>query len=203
MDSSIEVNQSLVELVEKIRPSIVRIQTSLHGFGTGTVWHPDGLIITNAHVVSGKKASIVLADNAKTEANVIAVSRRLDLAALKVECGQLPAVELGTSGDLKPGSIVVAMGFPWGASDGATMGVFIGMNQAWGPGAKGGRELIAASLHLRPGHSGGPMVDAAGRLVGINTMMNGPNVGVAIPVDDAKGWLKKALARRHDRIMNA
>ena len=200
MDTNLEVNRSLSNLVEKVRPSTVRIQSKSRGFGAGTIWHRDGLIITNAHVLSGQRAGVVLANGYEMEANVIAVSRRLDLAALMVDDAQLQAIELGSSKGMKPGSIVVAMGFPWGASDGATMGVFIGMNQAWGPGSNRGRELIAASLHLRPGHSGGPMVNAAGQLVGINTMMNGPNVGVAIPVDEAKRWLKKVLPRRRARM---
>nr|HMN31215.1 hypothetical protein [Caldilineaceae bacterium] len=59
-----------------------------------------------------------------------------------------------------------------------------------------GREWLAASLHLRPGHSGGPMIDALGRLVGINTMMNGPDVGVAVPVHVAKHFLKQADEQR-------
>lgn len=196
MDSTSELNQSLSELVEKVRPSIVRIHSPSRGFGAGTIWHPEGLILTNAHVLGSDSAGIIFGDGSEAHASVLSVHRRLDLAALMVERNRLPAVELGSSSQLRPGSIVVAMGFPWGAADGATLGVFIGLNQAWGPGMNRGRELIAASLHLRPGHSGGPMVDASGQLVGINTMMNGPDVGVAIPVDEAKRWLKRALPRR-------
>jgi serine protease Do len=203
MNSRIGLSQSLSDLVEKVRPSTVRIQSKARGFGAGTIWHADGLIVTNAHVLGGDRASVILADGTEAVADVIAASRELDLAALMVDHSQLPAIELGSSKAMKPGSIVVAMGFPWGVSDGATMGVFIGMNQAWGPASNRGRDLIAASLHLRPGHSGGPMVNAAGQLVGINTMMNGPNVGVAIPVDDAKRWLKQSLPRRRDRVVKA
>ena len=200
MEKSLGLNQSLADLVAKIRPSTVRVQSRRRGFGAGTIWHADGLILTNAHVLGGNQAGVVLANGSEAQADVIAVSRRLDLAALMIDQTHLPAIELGNSSGMKPGSLVVAMGFPWGANDGATMGVFIGMNQAWGPGSNRGRELIAASLHLRPGHSGGPMVDASGELVGINTMMNGPNVGVAIPVDEAMRWLKKALPRRRARM---
>jgi serine protease Do len=203
MENVSKLNQSLADLVDKVRPSTVRIQSHARGFGAGTIWHPDGLILTNAHVLGANAAGVLFADGSETEARVLAVNRKLDLAALSVERGQLPAIELGHSSRLKPGSIVIAFGFPWGVNDGATMGVFIGMNQAWGPGVAKGREFIAASLHLRPGHSGGPMVDAAGKLVGINTMMNGPNVGVAIPVDEAKKWLKKALPRRRAKMAMA
>ena len=91
---------------------------------------------------------------------------------------------------------MVALGFPWGVTGGATTGVVIGAGAALPEWAGDGREWIAASLHLRPGHSGGPLVDARGRLVGINTMMNGPDVGVAVPVHVAVDFLKRVLSGR-------
>ncbi len=94
----------------------------------------------------------------------------------------------------QPGDVVLALGFPWGVMGGATTGIVIGAGAALPELGGSGREWIAASLHLRPGHSGGPMVDAAGRHAGISTMMNGPDVGVAIPAHVAAAFLKRALA---------
>ena len=96
---------------------------------------------------------------------------------------------------------MLALGFPFGVTGGATTGVVIGSGTNLPELANNGREWIAASLHLRPGHSGGSMVDAQGRLVGINTMMNGPDVGMAVPVHVAAAFLKRALVQmvRGDR----
>ena len=106
------------------------------------------------------------------------------------------AIAIGDSQRLQAGELVLALGFPWGVTGGATSGVVIGVGAGL-PELRGdGREWLAASLHLRPGHSGGPMIDALGRLVGINTMMNGPDVGVAVPVHVAKRFLKQADEQR-------
>ena len=92
-----------------------------------------------------------------------------------------------------PGDFVLALGFPWGVQGGVTSGIVIGV------GANlpeiDSRDWIAASLHLRPGHSGGPLVNSRGQLVGINTLMNGPEVGVAIPVHVAVEFLHSSLDR--------
>jgi S1-C subfamily serine protease len=111
---------------------------------------------------------------------------------------------LGDSQQLQAGELVLALGFPWGVTGGATVGSVIGTGAqlqeisrrgaAWPGPNHAAREWLAASLHLRPGHSGGPMVDVRGRLVGINTLMNGPDVGVAIPVHVVKAFVSQALA---------
>jgi S1-C subfamily serine protease len=88
----------------------------------------------------------------------------------------------------------MALGFPWGVKGGATSGIVIGSGEQLPEVGDNKREWIAASLHLRPGHSGGPMVDSRGRLIGINTLMNGPEVGVAIPVHVAQDFLTAVAA---------
>ena len=88
---------------------------------------------------------------------------------------------------------MVAVGHPWGIAGAATVGVVIGLGADL-PGFPAGRgEMLALSLHLRPGHSGGVVVDESGQVVGINTMMAGPDVGLAIPVEVAKRFIKEAL----------
>jgi S1-C subfamily serine protease len=96
---------------------------------------------------------------------------------------------------MRPGELVFAMGFPWGVAGGLTAGVYIGL-ESWGLNRSGkDREWIMASLHLRPGHSGGPMVNTQGKLIGINTVMRGPDVGVAIPIETVKHFLKTTIGR--------
>jgi S1-C subfamily serine protease len=89
----------------------------------------------------------------------------------------------------------LAVGHPWGVEGGATLGVVIGIGADLPENPQPWRELIAVSLHLRPGHSGGPLVDAHGTLVGINTMMAGPEVGLAVPVDAVQDFLKDRVQR--------
>ena len=130
-------------------------------------------------------------DGRDLPAKVIARDEESDLAALTVDAKGLTAVQLGDSRALRAGQWVMAIGHPWGVVGAATAGIVIGTGAGWPEGPS--REAIAVSLHLRPGHSGGPLMDVEGRLVGINVMMQGPDVGVAIPVHVAKKFLRQAL----------
>ena len=188
-----QLNDELSKIAEEARRSLVSISNGRRGAGAGTIWHPDGLILTNAHVVQLHSPKVTLPDGRTAPARVLAHDKVLDLAALRVDAADLPTIELGDSQGLQPGEWVLALGHPWGVAGAATAGVVIGM----GPPpemAMPGRELIHVGLHLRPGHSGGPLVDTSGRLVGINTMMAGPDVGMAVPVHVVKGFLRQALA---------
>lgn len=198
-------NDDLAAVSELALRSLVRIRTGQQGVGAGTIWHEAGLIITNNHVVEGggrrrtsylPELAVILPDGRELPATVLARDPATDLAALRVPAQGLPTIELGDSRQLQAGQLVLALGFPWGVTGGATSGVVIGLSAGLPEGADPGHEWLAASLHLRPGHSGGPMVDAQGRLVGINTMMNGPDVGVAVPVHVAKQFLKQAYGQQ-------
>ncbi|MCB0054730.1 MAG: serine protease [Caldilinea sp.] len=201
-----DLSSALADVSDGVTRSLVQVRSSERGGGAGTIWHADGLIVTNAHVVSDSGSrrsaprrisrgaiSVILPDGRELPAQVLAEDAEHDLAALRVDAHDLPAVTLGDSRRLQAGDLVVALGFPWGVTGGATTGVVIGTGDALPELAGSQREWIAASLHLRPGHSGGPMVDAHGRLVGINTMMNGPDVGIAVPVHVAVAFLKQVF----------
>ena len=214
-----ELDADLAAVVEKARRSLVQISDrGQQGAGAGTIWHPDGLVITNAHVVTGRSPQVTLPDGRVLPARLLAAEPALDVAALTVEARDLPPIELGESTKLRAGEWVVALGHPWGVLGAATAGVVIGVgadwpelpqrSQAWaaprgrpaprpGDNAELSRtaDWVVASLHLRPGHSGGPLVDVHGRLVGINTIMAGPGVGVAVPVHAVKVFLRTALGR--------
>ncbi|NIS79061.1 MAG: trypsin-like serine protease [Anaerolineales bacterium] len=181
-------------VVEKARAALVRIETAGRGAGAGTIWHPEGLILTNAHVAGKRALRVTLPNGETTPARVVASDKAHDLAALTVKSNGLPAVELGNSKQLRPGDWVVALGHPWGVQGAATAGVVIAVGVPPEM-ASLGQELIQVSLHLRPGHSGGPLVDTQGRLVGVNTMMAGPNAGLAIPVQTIKLFLKEHLGK--------
>lgn len=197
MDSSIlqQLNDGLADTIDAVRASLVQIVNG-RGAGAGTIWHADGLIITNAHVVQGHhNLHAVLPDGRNLPAAVIAYDDNLDLAALSVNASGLPTIQLGDSRQLKPGQWVMAIGHPWGVQGAVTSGVVIGVGAQLPEVGQMSpeREWIALDLHMRPGHSGGPVVDAKGRLVGVNTMITGPNVGFAIPVHIVKAFLKRTL----------
>jgi serine protease Do len=194
------LNGDLSALVDKARTSLVRIEAAGRGVGAGTIWHPEGLILTNAHVASRRSLRVVLQDGRSYAASFLARDERRDLAALSVRENDLPTVELGHSDSLKPGDWVIALGHPWGVEGAATAGIVISVGV---PPEMAGRNqsLIQVGLHLRPGHSGGPLVDARGRLVGVNIMMAGPNVGYAIPVQTIKAFLKDSLAEKKAAVV--
>jgi len=189
-----QLNAEMANVVDRVRGSLVQITNGRNGAGAGTIWHPEGLIITNAHVVRRPSLSVTLPDGRRLPARVLAYDQTLDLAALRVDARNLPTIELGDSKRLQPGDWVLALGHPWGVTGAATAGVVIAVGVPPEM-ARMGRELVQVSLHLRPGHSGGPLVDVRGRLVGINTLMAGPDVGLAVPVHVVKSFLRSRLSR--------
>ena len=125
-----------------------------------------------------------------------AIKRRYVLPPVLVISSGPPEVAKLIAGlQLQPGNWVVAYGHPWGVDGAATAGVVIGQGPTLPERPRFGRDWLAVSLHYRPGHSGGPLVDAEGRLVGINTVMAGPDVGLAVPVHVIKSFLKVRLGR--------
>ena len=186
-----QLNDDFAANVERARRSLVEIRNGHGGAGAGIIVRSDGLIITNAHVIGRRGLQVTLPDRRTLPAQLIAYDREHDLAALAVDAYNLPVIELGDSKNLQPGEWVMSVGHPWGVAGALTAGIVIGMGADLPEFRTGGREFVVASLHMRPGHSGGPMVDSDGKLVGVNTMINGPDVGMAIPVHVVKAFLKE------------
>ena len=184
-----QLNAELASVLESAGRSLVRIRDGGRGAGAGIILHPDGLILTNAHVVSSGSPRVSLPGGATLPAKLLALDTGRDLAALRVNATGLPTIEVGNSRDLQPGQWVLAMGHPWGVNGAVTAGVVIGVGPDWPEMPRSKRDWIVVSLHLRPGHSGGPLIDAQGQLVGINTMMTGPDVGMAVPGARCQGVL--------------
>ena len=193
-----QLNDDIAELVESVRASLVRIGAGGRGNGAGTIWHADGLILSNAHVAQGKRIQVTLSDGRSLPASILARDEHLDIAALAVNATGLPTIPLGDSKRLRAGQLVLALGHPWGVSGAATAGVVIGVGSQWPELPSSKRDWIVASLNLRPCNSGGALVDAHGRLVGINTLVTGPQVGMAVPVHAAKRFLREALDSKTD-----
>jgi serine protease Do len=186
------LNLDLAATVEKVRRSLVQISNGRGSHGAGTLWHKQGLVITNAHVIQDESPQVTLADQRTFPAKVLAWDPQLDLAALSIQADDLPTIELGHSSRLQAGQLVLALGHPWGVAGAVSAGPVINVGLPPEIGHLN-RPFVQAGLQLRPGHSGGPMVDTDGRLVGINTLITGPEVGLAIPIDTVKAFLREKL----------
>jgi len=171
-------------LAERVRAGVVRVSNG-RGTGSGTIWHADGLIVTNYHVVPGERAQIALADGREFAGTVVSNLPERDLAVIRVEAKDLPALPVGDSAALRVGEVVVAVGHPLGVPGAATLGIFSGFGTIEGNGGgRNGRhfrEALLADIELRPGNSGGPLVNVQGEVVGINAMVMGPRTALAIP----------------------
>ena len=188
-----QLNDEMSGAVADVRRNLVEIHNGHGGAGAGTIWRADGLIVTNAHVVRGRRGlKVTLPDKRTLPARLLAHDDQHDLAALAVDATELPTIEVGDSRLLKAGQWVMAIGHPYGIAGAVTAGIVIGEGAQLPEMTASGREWIAVSLHMRPGHSGGALVDIDGRLVGINTMITGPDVGMAVPVHVVKAFLRQA-----------
>jgi serine protease Do len=164
------------------------------GAATGFVIDPNGIIVTNDHVVDGAQSvTVTTSDGKKLTATVLGEDASHDLAVLDVDATNMPAIELGDSDQVQVGDDVVAIGNALDLDGGlsATRGIVSGLHREI-PTETGGRleGLIQTDAAINPGNSGGPLVDAEGRVIGINTAIANPstaqNVGFVIPISQAK-----------------
>jgi serine protease Do len=159
-----------------------------HGIGTGVIISPDGYIVTNNHVVQGATdVRVTLNDRRILPAKVIGADPLTDLAVIKVEGSNFPAVPWGDSGQLHPGQTVLAFGNPYGFRFTVTRGIVSALNRP-NPEADARKpgQYIQTDAAINPGNSGGPLVNARGEVVGINTFLISPSgsfagMGFAIP----------------------
>jgi serine protease Do len=180
---SSQISDELAALWARVSASVVEVRGSRNGAGSGVIWDGRGLVVTNAHVVPGDWAEVQLATGARLRARVTGRSRHLDLASLQIEPpipveGLLPA-EIGDSGRLNVGELVVAVGNPLGERNAITLGIVGGTGPAHWP--DGPRDVLRLAITLRPGNSGGALADVYGRIVGIPHMVVGSGLALAVP----------------------
>ena len=165
------------EIAEQLRRSTVLIHAGGRGSGSGVIWSSDGVIVTNAHVVGGSNTRVQLWDGREFDATVTARDPRHDLATLRISGKALPAASPADSSQLRPGELAIAIGNPMGFVGALTTGVIHAIGPLRGLGSQ---TWVQASVRLAPGNSGGPLADAGGRVIGINTMVAG-RLALAIP----------------------
>jgi serine protease Do len=203
IDTQIEAPPALVAasgaleaLVERVRTSVVQVRQGGRGIGTGVIWRSNGGIVTNYHVVAGgREVAVLLSDGRTLAAKVEAGSRELDLALLQVEAQDLPAAPVGESARLRVGELVFAVGNPWGQRNVFTAGIVSALGEV--PVREGlTATYVRSDVHLAPGNSGGPLLNAQGAVVGINAMIFGGDLAVAIPSQVAIEWVAGLPSRR-------
>lgn len=182
------MQNQLGDIAERLRRQTVQVHAAGRGGGSGLIAGSTGYILTNAHVVRGRHAQIELWDGRRFPARLLALAKRHDLALLKADTLGLPAAEWGDSSRLRPGEIVLAVGNPLGFVGALSTGVV----HAVGPFALAGHNnWVQADIRLAPGNSGGPLADASGRVIGINTMI-AAGLALAIPSNVARDFLSRA-----------
>ena len=174
------------------------------GTGSGFVWDAAGHVVTNHHVVAGASGAVVrLADGRSFRARVAGDDPRHDLAVLRPASGPLrgaPPLPVGTSADLQVGQKVFAIGNPFGLDFTLTTGVVSALERELPTDRVTIRGLIQTDAAINPGNSGGPLLDSAGRLIGVNTAIYSPSgtnagIGFAVPVDTVNRVVPQLIAR--------
>jgi len=170
----------------------------MHAQGSGFIVSPDGIVLTNAHVVDGaKEVTVKLIDHREFKAKVLGSDKASDIAVLKIEAHSLPYVRIGNSDQLSVGDYVLAIGAPFGLEETATAGIVSATARSL-PG-DGAVPFIQTDAAVNPGNSGGPLFDASGAVVGINSQIytnSGGYQGVsfAIPINLAEGVKQQIVA---------
>lgn len=212
---------AITEAVAKVAPAVVTVQTETvqqvaadpfelfyggrsgqrtqSGIGSGFIVQPDGVIVTNAHVVAGAtKISVALRDGQTYDAKLVGIDELNDLAVLRINATRLPVAPIGTSSDLAIGEWAIAIGNPYGfllgnTEPSVTAGVIsatgrnlVPQSQNEGPGAY--VDMLQTDASINPGNSGGPLVNALGEVIGVNTSIFSPTgssigLGFAIPIN--------------------
>lgn len=191
-------SHALMQIINKAQASIVQVRNEGRGVGTGIIWSADGYVITNHHVVPTDKSTIQvhLSDNRILEAKVIDRHPKQDLAMLRIAADNLQAASVGDSSKLRVGEWVFAIGNPWGQRGVVTAGIVSGISATKENGDDSPRRYIKSDVHLAPGNSGGPLLDAEGKVIGINAMIFGGDLAVAIPSNVVSSWLAGLPKRR-------
>jgi S1-C subfamily serine protease len=206
-------SQAVIDVVDKVGPAVVRVETppdrdkgQRGGTGSGVVISPDGLVLTNSHVVQGAAAvRLALPDARTVKARVLGDDPHTDLALLRmVDDVSLPAARLGNSKSLRRGQLVVAIGNPLGFESTVTTGVVSALGRSLR--ASTGRlidDVIQTDAALNPGNSGGPLVSSRGEVIGINTAVIAGAQGICFAVASNTASHVVSEIVRHGRVRRA
>ena len=207
-------SHAVTTAAERVGPAVVRIDIEGRerrsgrypsssepggGLGSGFIFGSDGQILTNAHVVErARRIQVTLADGRKFDAGLVGSDSNVDVAVLRIGADHLPVAELGRTA-LRVGQLVIAVGNPYGLNWTVTAGVVSALGRTLDvPGARKMTNLIQTDTPINPGNSGGPLVDNAGRVVGITTAMMpmAQGLGFSVPLDTVKATVARFAQKR-------
>jgi S1-C subfamily serine protease len=163
---------AVIRAVDEVGPAVVRVEAGAGG-GSGVVFTPDGFVLTNDHVVESRKpVTVTLTDGRAMQASLIGRDADTDVAVLRLDSASLPWARLGDSTRVRVGQVAIAIGNPYGFHNSVTAGVVSALGRSLR--ARSGRlidDVIQTDAALNPGNSGGPLVNTAGEVIGLNTAM--------------------------------
>jgi S1-C subfamily serine protease len=184
-------SQAVVDVVAKVSPSVVHVRVRGNrpgqlGSGSGTIIAPDGIVLTNNHVVDGvAHIELALNDGRNMPARILGRDPDTDIAVLRAETADaLPAARIGNSKKVRQGQVAIAIGNPFGFESTVTAGIVSAVGRSLR--AQNGRligDVIQTDAALNPGNSGGALADSSGQVVGINTAVAGYGLGLAVPIN--------------------
>jgi serine protease Do len=197
----LDPNDPFSQFFRRFQPP-VEGEAPVHGMGSGFIVRPDGLVLTNAHVVDGaSEVTVKLADKREFQARVVGIDKPTDTAVLKIDAQNLPAVRLGNPADTGAGDWVLAIGSPFGFENSVTAGIVSAKSRSLPE--EGYVPFIQTDVAVSPGNSGGPLLNAQGEVIGINSQIYSRTGGYqglsfAIPIDVALKVEEQLL--RHGKV---
>jgi serine protease Do len=191
------LNAALEELLGRVRPVLAVVMDKRRGAGAG-ILVGNGLVLTNAHVAGrGHSLRVVLANDETYPAKLVASDKNVDLALLEIPANDHAAAVISEETP-HPGELVFAFGHPWGQRNVLTGGVLSAVTSLRG--RQGGIPILRADVQLAPGNSGGPLLNTAGEVIGLNAMIFGGDQSVAIPAVVIREFLETAFEKMPRRV---
>ena len=188
---------NVVRIARQVSPAVVSVAQQEGGSGSGVIVRPDGVVLTNAHVVGmSRTVRVGLADGRRVDGRVIGRDPALDVAVVRIDAANVPVAPIGDSDRLEVGQTAIAIGNPLGLERTVTTGVISAVNRS--PRGISLDGLIQTDAAISPGNSGGPLLDSRGRVIGINTaVLRAPGaqgLGFAVPINLAQNVAEQILA---------
>lgn len=215
LPGGVQAPASFADLAARVAPSVVFVRTNQthrygsrrvlgRGLGSGFVIDPDGLILTNHHVVeNAARIDVSIGKDRRLRAQIVGADPPTDIAILRVEARGLPALSLGDSNALRVGDWVLAIGNPFGLANTVSAGIISAKDRTTedvpGLDPQGFYSFLQTDASINPGNSGGPLLDLAGNVVGVNTAINvqAHKIGYAIPINMIRELLPRLVGKGH------
>jgi serine protease Do len=192
------LTQASSTLIAQVQQSMVILRNGHLGLGAGVIWQHDAqdnaIILTNHHIIAhSRKIRVITSEGSEYHPEILSTNRFLDLSLLRIEAKNMPSALIVDSNNLRVGDFVYAVGHPWGQPNTVTAGLVSSIGKLHVHGREQPIDIIRSDARLAPGNSGGPLINANGKVIGINTMIIGGDQGIAIPSFVASTFVKEEI----------